>query len=196
MTLQKLFHIQDNQEPGLEEKFSANGRILSANGMRQSEMFRNFATGMRRMETEKEQEKIAEEIVSRKYEPQIKYDAFAKVYETTNTSSMVVAKIIAKELKHAYGLQPQNRDVIVEQMRGLLDGEMPKVVFRADVCDFYDSIPQEPLLQRIVADGKLTSYSMKYLRSFFYQYNMYRPEDEELIGIPKGLSFLVMNTSI
>lgn len=139
--------------------------------------------------TEKEQEKIAEEIVSRKYEPQIKYDAFAKVYETTNTSSMVVAKIIAKELKHAYGLQPQNRDVIVEQMHGLLDGEMPKVVLRADVCDFYDSIPQEPLLQRIVADGKLTSYSMKYLRSFFYQYNMYRPEDEELIGIPKGLSF-------
>ena len=144
-----------------------------------------------RIATEKEFERIAKEISSRSFQPELGIKTFEKeTYIALDTNTLVVSKIIAKELQHAYRLKPQNRDTIVEQLRGLLDGSMPKVVLRADVCEFYESIPQETLLRRIERDGKISSYSIKFLRSFMYAYNEICPHsDDEPVGLPRGLAF-------
>jgi hypothetical protein len=144
-----------------------------------------------RIATEKEFERIAKEISGRSFQPKLSIKTFEKeTYVALDTNTLVVSKIIARELQHAYRLKPQNRDTIVEQLRGLLDGTMPKVVLRADVCDFYESIPQELLKHRIEADGKISSYSIKYLRSFMYAYNEICPNsDDEPVGLPRGLAF-------
>lgn len=144
-----------------------------------------------RVKTKEEHERIAKEITSRSFQPYIRRRVFEKdTYIAQDTNTLVVSKIISKELQQAYGLKPQNRDTIVEQLRGLLDGAMPKVVIRADVCDFYESIPQERLIRQIESEGKISSYSIKYLRSFFYEHNDLRPlTDISTIGIPRGLAF-------
>lgn len=140
---------------------------------------------------EEEHVRIAQEITSRTFRPDLAIRVFNKyTYVAEDTNTLVVSKIIAKELQQNYGLKPQNRDVIIEQLCGLLDGAMPKVILRADVCDFYESIPQNALLQRIETDGKLSSYSIKYLRYFFHAYNELRSENEDkTLGVPRGLAF-------
>ena len=102
--------------------------------------------------------------------------------------SMLISKFIALEIRNQYQLRPANRDEVVEELRVLLDNAMPKILIRADIHHFYESILQQDLLERIESDDYLTSTSVRYLRKFFYEYNKLT-NNQEHKGIPRGLSF-------
>ena len=63
-----------------------------------------------------------------------------KAFVSKNMDTMLVCQIIKQELRRSYKLYPANMDMIIEQIKGLLDNKMPKIVIRADIHSFFESI--------------------------------------------------------
>lgn len=142
--------------------------------------------------TNKEQDRITKEIVDRKFSISISPKSIkGKIaYVSENSPTTIICKIIAQELQRGYKIKPQNRDHIIEQLRGLLDGSMEKIVIRADVQEFFESIPQEAFLRQLAVDGNISTTSFKYLRAVIHHYNeSLRHLGQEVRGVPRGLSF-------
>lgn len=111
------------------------------------------------------------------------------VFITKNNESMVISRIISRELAFFYRVKPAERNIIIEQLIAILDNTMPKIVIRADVQNFYESIPQNQLIEKLKNDGFTSKRTLKYLKSFFYQYNCNKISEKDSIGLPRGLSF-------
>ena len=105
-----------------------------------------------------------------------------------NPESAVVARIVADEISRSYRLKPANRDEIIEQLRCLLDNTLPKIIIRGDVHHFYESIPQDTLMDKLRSDGYLSSRTLKNMRILMYQYNCLS-HNTERVGLPRGISF-------
>lgn len=110
-------------------------------------------------------------------------------FTTANTESMVLCKLLLLELKRSYKYTPANRNDIIEELRALLDNAMPKVVIRADIHHFFESIPQDKLMGRILEDAYLSASSLKTLKTFLYEYNELADNVERRVGVPRGLAF-------
>ena len=142
--------------------------------------------------TEMEQDRITKEIIERKFALSISPKSIKgkTAYIADNCPTTIISKIISQELQRGYKLKPQNRDHIIEQLRGLLDGSMEKIIIRADVHEFFESIPQKKILHQLAVDGNLSTISLKYIRSFIHCYN----QSQQILGlasngVPRGLSF-------
>lgn len=109
-------------------------------------------------------------------------------YLANNVETMLVSQIIKLELRRSYKLYPANMDVIIEQVKGLLDNPMPKIIIRADICHFFESIPQQDIVQMLVDDGFVSRQSIKYLKGILYAYNK-KADNIQSIGLPRGLAF-------
>jgi len=109
-------------------------------------------------------------------------------YTADNVETLLLSKVLMLELKRSYKQTPANRNVIIEELRALLDNPMPKTVIRADIYHFFESIPQERLIEKILEDSYLPPFSLKCLKTFFYRYNEFltAPKGEKA-GIPRGL---------
>lgn len=109
-------------------------------------------------------------------------------YVTCNVETMLVSQIIKLELRRSYKLYPSDMNVIVEQVKGLLDSPMPKVVIRADIHHFFESIPQQPIVQKLIDDGFVSRQTFKYLKGILFKYNKLA-SNKQAVGLPRGLSF-------
>lgn len=109
-----------------------------------------------------------------------------EIFITKENESMVISKIISQELARRYRVKPADRNTIIEGLIAILNNPMPKIVIRADVKDFYESIPQNKLMTKLKKDGFTSKRTIKYLESFLYQYDLIKKNG---IGIPRGLSF-------
>lgn len=111
-----------------------------------------------------------------------------QAFVAKNLDTMLVCQLIKLELSRSYKLYPANRDMIIEQIKGLLDNDMPKIVIRADIHGFFESISQQYLVQKISDDGFVSRKTVKYLKRVLYTYN----ETAHIFdakGLPRGLSF-------
>lgn len=119
-----------------------------------------------------------------------KVDANGKAsYTTDNIESVLLSKTLMLELKRSYKITPANRNNIVEELRVLLDNPMPKIVIRADFQEFFESIPQKQLIDKIIEDSYISAFSLKCLKTFIYRFNELSGNLKERKGIPRGLSF-------
>ena len=111
-----------------------------------------------------------------------------RAFASNNLDTMLVSQIVKLELKRCYRLYPANRDVIIEQIKGLLDNGMSKIVIRADIRSFFESISQQGLVSKLADDGFVSKKTVKYLKGLFYAYND-KADNKEEMGLPRGLSF-------
>ena len=111
-----------------------------------------------------------------------------KAFVSKNIDTMLVCQIIKQELRRSYKLYPANMDMIIEQIKGLLDNKMPKIIIRADIHSFFESIPQQELVEKLSDDGFVSKKTVKYLKRILYNYNNIAniPDGK---GLPRGLSF-------
>lgn len=65
---------------------------------------------------------------------------------------------------------------------------MPKIVIRADIHSFFESIPQIELVEKLSDDGFVSRKTVKYLKRILYTYNETANILDEK-GLPRGLSF-------
>ena len=110
-------------------------------------------------------------------------------YTTDNVESLLLSKVLMLELKRSYKYTPANRNNIIEELRALLDNPMPKIVIRADIHAFFESIPQDKLIGKILEDAYLSAFGLKCLKTFLYRFNELSGNLETKVGIPRGLSF-------
>lgn len=111
-----------------------------------------------------------------------------QAYIASNLDTVLVCQIIKLELRRSYKLYPANMDMIIEQIKGLLDNNMPKIIIRADIKSFFESIPQHELVEKLLDDGFVSRRTIRYLKRVLYTYN----DKAEIIdekGLPRGLSF-------
>lgn len=107
-----------------------------------------------------------------------------RAFASNNLDTVLVCHIVKQELKRCYRLYPANRDVIIEQIKGLLDNGMSKIVIRADIRSFFESIPQQELVNKLADDGFVSKKTLKYLKGLFYAYND-KAENKEGMGLPR-----------
>ena len=111
-----------------------------------------------------------------------------RAFASNNLDTVLVSQIVKLELKRRYRLYTANREVIIEQIKGLLDNGMSKIVIRADICSFFESIPHQGLVSKLADDGFVSKKTVKYLKGLFYAYND-KADNKEGMGLPRGLSF-------
>ena len=111
-----------------------------------------------------------------------------EAFVSKNIDTMLVCQIIKLELRRSYKLYPANMDMIIEQVKGMLDNKMPKIIIRADIHSFFESIPQHKLVEKLSDDGFVSRKTVKYLKRVLYTYNKVANILDEK-GLPRGLSF-------
>lgn len=139
-------------------------------------------------ELETELERISQNIASKKFKIELKkvdIPGGKTIYTTPNTPEhFFVLKQIQRNIFRLFGVKQANRYEIVEQVISLLGDQFPKFIIRTDIKEFYESIPHEPLLQRINQDNLLTPFSRNILTNILKTYKTKSGSDK---GIPRGI---------
>lgn len=93
-------------------------------------------------------------------------------------------KQIQQNVSRLFGVRQANRSAIVNQVKFLLGDGFPKYVLRADIEDFYESIPHGRILKKINENNLLSPFSKKILRQIL---NKYKGESGSSKGVPRGI---------
>lgn len=118
----------------------------------------------------------------------------------------LVCQLIKEDLKRAYKVVPADRNEIVAQLKCLLKSNLPKVIIRADVRRFFESVSLEDIIDKIARNAYLNKLSLKYLKRFYHYLSkdtdfgitslenedacsLIAPKIERICGLPRGLAF-------
>lgn len=93
-------------------------------------------------------------------------------------------KQLQSNLSRLFNVKQANRSEIVSQVKVLLNDGFPKYVIRTDIDDFYENIPQEPLIKKIKGNNLMTPFSRKILIHILNKYKELSGSDK---GIPRGI---------
>ncbi len=110
------------------------------------------------------------------------------LYSVNDLQSFIASKILMVDIKKIYKTYPEGRDSILKKLSLLLRDPFPKMFLRVDIKSFYESIPNDDLMNKIRGDALIPSKSQRLLRQVFYKYNNSQNNKNNL-GIPRGLSF-------
>ncbi len=94
----------------------------------------------------------------------------------------LVLRKLHKNIKHIYAVQQADRNIIVKQMKLLLEENVEMRIIRLDVRHFYDSIERQRILAKLVDDARLSYYSLQLLQALFSN-----PLISAGTGLPRGL---------
>lgn len=145
----------------------------------------------RRAEESKWMEAIADKVNARDYKITLdKIDLDGKNgYTVPDTAeNLFVMKTLQWNLKKVFKVQQANRHRIMTQVRILMNESTPKYIIRTDVHHFYESIPQDKLLQMIKGNTLLSKMSMRFIWQILEEYERKKDEDESKgLGVPRGV---------
>ncbi|WP_343566611.1 antiviral reverse transcriptase Drt3a [Sphingobacterium sp.] len=107
------------------------------------------------------------------------------VFVTGNTPETFFAlKQTQYCIKKLYKVKQSHRNNIVLQVKHLLEDGAPKVVLRADVKNFFETIPIERLLRKINKDNLLSQLAKKIISRVIKKYHTL---SDNMLGIPRGI---------
>lgn len=107
------------------------------------------------------------------------------VYKINKESkSFLVMQQLQYNLKKLYKVKQANRFAIINQLANILDSNFPIYIFRTDLSDFYESISQTEIINKLRSDTLLSPMSLKVISSIFYQYNNITNAQK---GLPRGI---------
>lgn len=93
-------------------------------------------------------------------------------------------KQLYKNLQSAFQVTPSDRNLIVKQVINVLNNDFPKYIIRADIKEFFESIPHDKLKSIINSNPKLNPLSKKII---YFILNKYKEITGRTIGIPRGI---------
>lgn len=136
-------------------------------------------------------EEILENILKHKFE--IKFDKRTNLsdgkplYVTKkDRDSFFACKMINDELQRIYKIKQPDRNVILKNVKLLLEDNIDKILVRGDIKSFFESIPRDKLLSKICNSGFVSHRSIKLMKRMFYELS----EKFDLKkGVPRGISF-------
>jgi hypothetical protein len=114
------------------------------------------------------------------------FDEEKDMFVVENINSYFACKILTKELRKAYKAYPSDRTSILNKLNIFLQESTDKLLVRADIKSFFESISQEKLMKKLEDDGIMSHKSLKLFKGAFYNLkNLHKLGD----GVPRGVSF-------
>ena len=145
----------------------------------------------RRVEESKWMETLADKVNERDYKITLdKIDLDGKSgYTVPDTAeNLFVMKTLQYNLKKVFKVQQANRHRIMTQVRILMNESTPKYIIRTDVHHFYESIPQDKLLNMIKGNTLLSKMSMRFIWQILEEYERKKDAEEPAgLGVPRGV---------
>jgi len=135
-----------------------------------------------------ELQKVSEKVVASNFKIQLEKKDFQKAKSLyvikDSPENYFTMKQIQRNISRLFDVKQSNRNEIVSQVKNLLKDGFPKYVLKIDIDNFYESISQKILLNKINDDNLLTPFSKKILRNILKQYTQLSGSNE---GIPRGI---------
>lgn len=112
------------------------------------------------------------------------------IYELGHNAQQFYAiKQLEYNIRKTFKVKQSDRYRVLKQVKLLLSDGFPKIIVRTDVKSFYESIPQDRLLE-LVTNNTLLSYKSKFFISFIInEYEREKDKKTEPIGcgVPRGV---------
>lgn len=86
------------------------------------------------------------------------------VVSVSELEEKLVCQLIKEDLKRVYKVVPADRNEIITQIKALLSGHTKKVIIRADIKSFFESVPLDSVIDKLLRDAYLNKLSLTYLR--------------------------------
>ncbi len=107
------------------------------------------------------------------------------VYVTENNpESFFLEKQIQKNIKYTYSVKQADRDLIVPQLRAVLDDRFPKYIIKTDIKSFYERIDRRLLLNKLNKNPILSLSTRKIIAKVLREYGDITATEK---GIPRGI---------
>lgn len=108
------------------------------------------------------------------------------VYERDETpESYYVLRQITRNIRQLYKTKPADRNLIISQIQNLLQDNFPYTIIRTDISNFFESVDQEKLIEKLTQDQLLSTSSIKLIKQIFWDYSILASSPCK--GIPRGL---------
>lgn len=107
------------------------------------------------------------------------------LYKASDRYTIIASRLINNEIRYVYKTETPDRNAIVRDLFAYLKESLPKIIIRADIKCFFESIPFNHLLDMLGDDGYVSPKSMRLLRGIAYNIN----KKKSGFGIPRGMSF-------
>ncbi|CAH6885011.1 Reverse transcriptase domain-containing protein [Vibrio chagasii] len=104
------------------------------------------------------------------------------VYQLGGLPKNLVLRKVNTNIKRYFGLKQTDRDVIVKQLKCILQEQISYNIYRLDIKQFYESITKESVLRNV--DVGHVNYRTKNFISNFL--DAFQTEDSK--GVPRGIS--------
>lgn len=116
-----------------------------------------------------------------------KNSKYAKdVYERDSTpESYYALRQITRNIRSLYKTKPADRNLIVSRVQNLLKDNFPYLIIRTDIANFFESVDQTRLVDKLVQDQLLSTNSIRLIKKVLWDYSNLSGSHGK--GIPRGL---------
>lgn len=114
------------------------------------------------------------------------------MFTADNLPTILALQLAKIDLESHYKVKVANRDYVIRTLKMILDNDDPKIVIRADIKSFFESIDFSLLLEKLKRDSYVSPITIRSLKAIKTQL------DESLsrkvrgkiytVGVPRGLS--------
>lgn len=134
-------------------------------------------------------EAVSKTINSRNFSFNIEKLAYQKndkdVFITKNNAeSFFAEKQIQKNIKYTYSVKQADRDLIVPQLRSILQDDFPKFILKTDIESFYETIDRDLLITKLNENPILSLSTRKLIARLLREYEKISGCNK---GIPRGI---------
>ena len=144
---------------------------------------------------------IAEEVNSRHFSFEIDKHIYGGKEEFTlkeSRASFYAMKQLLYNMKRTFKIEMPGRHQIMTSIKPLLNMQMPIFIIRTDINSFYESIPQDRLLNKVYDNSLLSFKSKSFVKQIFQAYESVK--DINLtpagVGVPRGIGISAMLSEV
>lgn len=144
---------------------------------------------------------IAEEVNNRHFSFKIDKHIYGGKEEFTlkeSRASFYAMKQLMYNMKRTFKIEMPGRHQIMASIKPLMNMKMPIFIIRTDINSFYESIPQEHLLQRVYDNSLLSFKSKSFIKQVFQAYESIKDVNLTTagVGIPRGIGISAMLSEV
>ena len=99
-------------------------------------------------------------------------------------SIFFVSKQTQINLNKVFKIRRSSRNDIIAQLKCVLSDELPKIIIKTDIKDFYETIQHNKMLPVIDSNPLLSIVSKRYIHKILSQYTSITTK---AIGLPRGI---------
>ena len=109
--------------------------------------------------------------------------------DTTSHSQFFAIKQLQYNLRKTFKVCQANRHHILSNIKIFLNSKIPVYVIRTDISGFYESIPQDKLLKKVIDDSLLNYKSKSFIKGILSEYDNLKDKNkiQEGYGVPRGI---------